>query len=382
MIFVCVGLMFLGGVFIITKLSLLVVLGAILFGIAIYLFSGLNYVHEQDRKVVEFFGKYSMTLKPGLQWLLAGAMKVRATISVKELEIPLFHDAPAKLDLKDGSIIPEGAKGFVKLKNPDKAYKVDEDDEKEEKRSGVYRAIYEIPDWKEFIEDRLENALRSYLNAFAIDDILTEGKSGFNLADHREDVGIPNNELNAIEKDLARWGFDLLRITITDFELPKEIVEARDAVQVKQREAEAARFLAEREAEETAGALIQMFCKETGMKRGDVEKELKENPEEFLKKYEQIWERNWDLIHRRMAIDGKSFLDARTQNPLLDLITLWQRMPLGRPSAEEKAEVKEKKEEKEELTEAEKEVVVEAKKRGINPKEPLEKWRKKSKEKK
>ena len=351
----------------------------IVIGVFFFL-AGLKKVSEKERKVVELFGKYFTTLKPGLQWILAGAMKIRATIPVYEQEISVFSDQAAELDLKDGTIIPKGAKVFVKLHSPDKEYEAGDG----KSQTGVYRAIYETPVWKEFIEDRIENALRSYLNAFTIDQVLVAAKGGFNLADHREDVGLPNDELDAIEKDLARWGFDLLRITITDFELPKQIIEARDAVQIRRREAEAAPFQAEREAEETGGAVIQMFCKMTGMLRADVEKALRENPEEFVKRYQPFWEKSWDTIYRRMAIDGKAYLDIRTQNPLLDLIALWKRMPIESPSAEEKAEAKvEVKEEKAELTEAEKEVVTEAKKRGIDPKEPLEKWRqwKKSKEK-
>ena len=348
MIFACVGLMFLGGIFILTKFVLLVALGVILFGIAVFLLFGLTYVQEQERRGVEFFGEYFMTLKPGLQWLLPGAMKVRATISVWEQEIPLFHDEPASLDLKDGTVIPEGAKVFVKLRDPDKPYKVDEEDESERPESGVYRAIYETPDWREFIEDRIENALRSYLNAFTIDDVLVAAKGGFNLADHRPDVGLPNNELDAIEKDLSAWGFDLLRITITDFELPKEIVKARDAVQVRQRDAEAAHWLAEQRAEETGGAVIQMFCKMTGMSRADVEKDLQESPEDFVKKYQSFWEKSWDTIYRRMGIDGKAYFDARTQNPLLDLITLWKRMPEGRDEKRKEGKKGEKKEDREE----------------------------------
>ncbi len=298
-IFLCAVMAGLGIALFFTKVIVLCVLLAV----AVYLLLGLKPIQEQQRGVVELFGEYFMTLKPGLQWLLRGAMKIKDTIAVYEQEIPLFSDEPAVLDLKDGSIIPLGAKAFVKLKSPDKPY--DSGDGKQ--RTGVYRAIYKTPDWKEFIEDRLENALRSYLNAFTIDEVLTAAKAGFNLADHRPDIGLPNNELKLIEGDLEKWGFELLRITITDFDLPSAIKKARDDVQVRERQAEAAKFERVKRARETMGVLIQMVAEATGVSFTDAQAEVKSNP--ALKK--EMAEFGKELITRRMSGDAKALTDIR-----------------------------------------------------------------------
>ena len=368
MIFFCAGLMCLGGAFILTKLLLLVVFGGILLGIAVFLLLGLKDVQEQERIVVELFGKYFMTLRPGLQWLLRGAMKIRASISVWEQEIPLFHDAPASLDLKDGTVVPEGAKVFVKLRDPDREYTVvkipeepgkksykivyKEDKEKDKEidqgklEKGAYRAIYEVPDWREFIEDRIENALRSYLNELTIDEVLTAAKAGFNLADRRENVGLPNHQLDAIEGDLALWGFDLLRITITDFELPKEILQARDLVQIRKREAEAALSERKKMARETMGSLIQMIAEATGVEFEVVQQQVGTDPQ--LR--EKLTEFGKELITRRMSLDAKALIDIRTgggelENGLMRLIAGFSVLSRSKGGGEKKKEEKEEKKE-------------------------------------
>jgi len=139
------------------------------------------------------------------------------------------------------------------------------------------------------------------------------------------------NVFKSADGALIRAGFSKkgIQLVIAEIKLPKKLEDAMPEVDRQRLEKEAAPFEAEQRAEETGGAVIQMFCKMTGMLRTDVEKVLKENPEEFVKKYQSFWEKSWDTVYRRMGIDGKAYLDVRTQNPLLDLIALWQRMPLG-----------------------------------------------------
>jgi len=142
---------------------------------------------------------------------------------------------------------------------------------------------------------------------------------------------------------LIRAGFSKkgIQLVIAEIDLPKELEDAMPEVDRQRLEAEAAPYEAEQRAEETGGAVIQMFCKMTGMPREDVEKALRENPEEFVKRYQSFWEKSWDTIYRRMGIDGKAYLDIRTQNPLLDLIALWKKgIPSGK-GEEEKQEPKE-----------------------------------------
>lgn len=140
---------------------------------------------------------------------------------------------------------------------------------------------------------------------------------------------------------LMKAGFSQkgIRLVIAEIKLPPHLEEVMPNVDAQRLEAEAAPFEAEQRAEETGGAVVQMFCKMTGMPRFEIEKALRENPQEFVEKYKSFWEKSWDTVYRRMGIDGRAYLDIRTQNSLQDLIALWQRIPKGK---EEKGEQKEK----------------------------------------
>lgn len=133
---------------------------------------------------------------------------------------------------------------------------------------------------------------------------------------------------------MAGFNKEDLKLAIEEILPPEELTEALPTVDIERLQAEAALFEAEQRAEETGGALIQMFCRETGMARRDVEKALRDNPGEFIKKYKEIWEKNWDIVIQRMAIEGDSYLRTDTQNPIQDLLALFKRMPLGKQKEE------------------------------------------------
>lgn len=280
------------------------VVGGILilfFGFALF---GLKQVEQEKRAVVQLFGKYCMTLKPGLQWVAPlGIMRIRAMVSTWEIALPLF-DESMKIDFVDGSAQPKNAEVFIKMKSPDRAYGVDPG---EEKRNGAYRAIYEIANWRTSIRDLIENAVRSYLNRLTIDEAISMAKAGFDLANYDSNVGLPSSELQKIEKSLARWGFDLIRITVGDFELEPELVEARGKIQIRRKESEAAQYLKVQRARETMGSLIQMMAESTGKEASQIQEEISRSPK-LKKEMRKISE---DLVTRRMSIDGKAFTDIR-----------------------------------------------------------------------
>jgi regulator of protease activity HflC (stomatin/prohibitin superfamily) len=274
--------------------------------------------------LIEVFGKYSHTFKPGLNFLFPGIEKVRAAISVWEQTIPLFT-SPIKIDFTDGSATPKGAEVFVKIKNPDLPYLAC--DGKTE--TGVYRAIYEIGNWREAVRALVENAIRSHLNGMTIDEGITLKGAGFDLKSK-----LPPEEVVRIEGDLDGWGLELLRVTITDFDLDPEIIKARGDVQVHLREAQASEFKRQEIARGTMGAFVQMIAEATGKKFEKVQEEISSDPEmkERLLKFSE------DLIIRRMSIDGKSLNDVRVsgggdlEQILLRLFTALK----GKPEEKEK----------------------------------------------
>jgi len=301
--------------------------GILLLVFSIYFLAGLRSVQQQERWVIELFGRYVGTLRPGLQWILPGIMQVRAVVSVWEQMLPLF-ETPIKIDFRDGSAVPKEATAFVRVLNPDDAYilaerevtqedgttrrevrvvRWDEELSSEDRirgdyLTGVYRAIYEIGDWRKAIRNQLENALRSYLNGLTIDEGITMARAGYELLNR-----LPSEERGRIGYTLHGWGFELLRVTIGDFDLEPEIVRARGGVQIRQREAEAARHEALVRARETAGTLIAMMAEISGRSVEEIQQEINRNSE-LQTRLQAMAE---DLVSRQVSIAGKALTDIR-----------------------------------------------------------------------
>lgn len=267
----------------------------IIFGIA-----GLKKVHQEERMVVELFGKFYEIKKPGLRWVCPIIMSVRAIVSIWEQTLVLFKD-PIKIDFKDGSAVPKGVKAFVRIKDPGKPYKSEEE---AVERQGIFRAIYYVNNWRERIVELLENAVRSYLATLAIDDALPDKKGGYDLltADR-----MPEDEKAEIKKALELWGLKLERITVTDFDLSAEIVKSRDAVQTRKRAVEAAELERQVRAHKTVGTLIQMLADARGKTFSEIQEEMDKDTK--LKKEIMVFSQ--ELITRQMSIDSNSLTDVR-----------------------------------------------------------------------
>ena len=280
------------------------IIGAILIIVSGWILSGLRTIQQQNRKVVELFGRYFMTLRPGLQWVLPGLMKFRAEIAVWEQRIPLF-EKPIKIDFRDGSATPKGSTVFVRMESPDQAYDLPGETAE---FNGVYRAIYLIANWKTAIRDLVENALRSYLNGLTIDEAIATARAGYDLASPPPGVeGLPNHELERIRGVLSGWGFELMRITITDFDLEPDLVTARGEVQKRLRASEAARHEATIRAMETTGTLIAMMGEYLGLAPDQVRQRIAADPA-LQNRFQTVAE---ELVSRQVSIAGKALTDIR-----------------------------------------------------------------------
>jgi len=302
------------------------ILGGILWGTPSLIFIffgliGLNVIHQEERMVVELFGRFYKIKKPGLRWVCPFIMSKRAVVSIWEQTLSLFK-APIKIDFKDGSAVPKGVTAFIKIKNPGTPYKLEGEDRP---APGVFRAIYYVNDWRMKATELLENAVRSYLATLTIDEALIEKRGGYDLLTVNR---IPKSEKGKIKEALERWGLDLIRITVTDFDLDPTLVKARGDLQIRKRAADVADWEKIIRAKKTVGALIEMVAVSTGKKPEEIQKEISEDSakeKEFIK-FSQ------ELITRQMSIDGKSLTDLRVEGggdirPLLTLITALKRVP-------------------------------------------------------
>ena len=237
--------------------------------VVILLFAGMQSVPEQERWLVEVFGKYAYTLKPGFGWVLPSTflwrgqqffiMRVREKVDIRMRIIPLFNKDgkdEVKLDFPDASPRLVGVQAFVKVYSPDDAYLTKND---KVAHTGAWRVVYSGRDDDFLIRDALEAALRAYLSSFpSFQEANKGGGSGFNLAS-RGNQGIPDPDLDVLEDRLHELGYTILEggaLTIMDFDLGKALVEARENIAKAEARATAAGHLARAKSREGMGAFL------------------------------------------------------------------------------------------------------------------------------
>jgi len=271
--------------------------------LVLLVFVELHVVQQHQRFVIERFGSYNRTQRPGLRFMIRFVEQVRAVVPVWEMTLPLFEQA-IKIDFQDGSATPKNGEAFIQISRPDERY--DPNGALGRPMTGVERAVYQIANWRTAIRDVLENALRTYLNSLTINEAITQRRGGYDVIGNglaQQDAA----EAQAIREKLATWGFELHRTTIQDFDLEPELVRARGQVQVAQRKAEAAVFERRTRAQGTIGALVQMMAEATNQTYESVQAQIVTDP----KLQAEMRALAIDLVTRQMSIDGKALQDVR-----------------------------------------------------------------------
>ncbi|MDO8470974.1 MAG: SPFH domain-containing protein [bacterium] len=253
-------------------------------------------VHQENRAVIERFGKFNRVLKSGLYFILPfGIEEVRVNMPVWQMTMPLFPSS-IQIDFKDGgSAAPVGAEAWLRIFSPDTEYSVDGDTP----RNGVFRALYGVANWRTATQAAAEHALRGYLGTQLLEDILqtTDAQTGFDLltllAQHQGD------ELKKVFRGL---GFEVLRITVQDFNLGPEVLAARRGVMESQRQADATIFQRRTRSQETMGAVVQMVADAVGKTYEETQQWLAQHPEQW----QQVIDLATKLVLRQMSVDGKA----------------------------------------------------------------------------
>ncbi len=144
-------------------------------------------VPEEERWLIEGFGKYYRTAGPGLIWLCPLLDKAKAYISVWTQKYRLFEKT-IKIDFIDGSAVPKEAYVYVQA---------DMENTKRDRgpEGAPYKMVYGVEDIKGAVVSLIENAVRSHLNSLTIDQGLTGGRGGYNIAEK-----LPPNDKNGIER--------------------------------------------------------------------------------------------------------------------------------------------------------------------------------------
>ncbi len=214
----------------------------IIFGIA-----GIKRVREEERMVVEFFGKFYEVKSPGPRWICPLIMRIRAIVSIWEQPIKLFTEKPSIDFAEGGTAVLVEPTVWVRVKGTEKNLTTRDEKEISENTKTM---IYEVDDWRVAIREDIENALRDCLNDLKVDEALEE-------KDWWKKVKEVYPEL---ENRIAALGLKVTKVLISDFQWSKEVVETRRkifeerrSIEIAEHSAEAAKHRARQKALESGG---------------------------------------------------------------------------------------------------------------------------------
>lgn len=280
-------------------------------------FGGLTTLGQEERAIVEVLGAFSHVAGPGLTWICPRFMSIRAVVSTWEQSFQIFNDCNVWIDFVDGRARPKLTVVSVRAMSPDVAYSDNPRDPNSEKLPGAYRTIYLVDNWRDRGVEQTENAVRTYLATIELDKALEKGKAGFDLLAPGR---MPKKETKKLRATFARWGLEILKITIGDFDLPTEVLETRDDVQRATWRAEAAKAEMAQVARETTGTYIHMIAHLTGETPEDVQDRFaaNEDMEEGGRAFAQ------ELVSRQLSLRHNALRDVRaaTGSPLGDTMAL------------------------------------------------------------
>lgn len=183
-----------------------------------------------------------------------------------------------------------------------------------------YKALFVAHDWLEMVLNRIKPLFRNYVARHTYEDLLSEMKTEtLRMWRELKDEGL-------IDYFRDKYGIEIL----------EDAIKMKDIVPPPEHQRAATKkFLAQREAEEraeaTLGAVLQMMMKGEGKSLEKIQDEIKNNP----KKQKEFREKCYDLVHRKMGIDGGAYIDVRTsgeggfEKSIMNLIAAWSKMPQG-----------------------------------------------------
>lgn len=159
--------------------------------VIVTLYKGINIVPQGEEWVVERLGKFTRTLKPGLNLIIPYLESVRERVSTRDLILDIPEQ---EVITRDNAVITTNAVTFARVTNP-------------------RDAIYGIEDFRIAIQQLVMTTLRSIIGEMSLDEALS----------NREHIKTKLKD--SIIDDVADWGVTVKSVEIQDIN-PSESMQA------------------------------------------------------------------------------------------------------------------------------------------------------------
>ena len=179
--------------------------------VIVTLYKGINIVPQGEEWVVERLGKFSRTLKPGLNLIVPYIEAVRAKISTRDIILDIPQQ---EVITKDNAVILTNAVTFIRVTKPE-------------------NALYGVEDFKLAIQQLVMTTLRSILGEMSLDEALS----------NREHIKAKLKE--QIIDDVADWGVTVKSVEIQDINPSPSMQKAMEQQAAAERERRAVETMAE-----------------------------------------------------------------------------------------------------------------------------------------
>jgi len=179
--------------------------------VIVTLYKGINIVPQGEEWIVERLGKFSRTLKPGLNLIVPYIEAVRAKISTRDIILDIPQQ---EVITKDNAVITTNAVTFIRVTKPE-------------------NALYGVEDFKLAIQQLVMTTLRSILGEMTLDEALS----------NREHIKTKLKE--QIIDDVADWGVTVKSVEIQDINPSPSMQKAMEQQAAAERERRAVETMAE-----------------------------------------------------------------------------------------------------------------------------------------
>ena len=185
--------------------------GALVILAIVVIRSGIKQVPQAEEWTVERFGKYTHTIRPGLNLIIPFIDKVGFKLSLREtvLDIP-----PQDVISYDNATITADGVAFYQIVDPAKT-------------------AYEVRDLERALTNLSLTNLRTVIGSMSLDDVLSK----------RDDIN--ERLLRVIDEASNPWGIKVNRVEIKDLSPPADLVEAMGGQMKAEREKRAEILTAE-----------------------------------------------------------------------------------------------------------------------------------------